>query len=55
MNNSLRNSLAALLLVSAANGAFAEQNKAEKAGVGLLPDAVDEKDTKKVIVPLARR
>ena len=34
---------------------FAEQNKAEKAGVGLLPDAVDEKDTKKVIVPLARR
>lgn len=27
MNNSLRNSLAALLLISAANGAFAEQNK----------------------------
>ena len=27
MNNSLRNSLAALLLASAATGAFAEQNK----------------------------
>lgn len=34
---------------------FTEQNKGEKTGVGQIPDASDEKDTRKVVVPLARR
>ena len=34
---------------------YAEQSKIEKAGIGLLPDVTDEKGTRKVVVPLARR
>lgn len=34
---------------------YAEQSKTEKAGIGMLPDVMDEKDTRKVVVPLARR
>jgi S-DNA-T family DNA segregation ATPase FtsK/SpoIIIE len=34
---------------------FMEQNKGEKTGIGQIPDAGDEKDTKKVVIPLARR
>lgn len=34
---------------------FMEQSKTEKPGVGLLPAAGNEKDTQRVVVPLARR
>ena len=34
---------------------YAEQSKTEKAGIGMLPDVTDEKGTRKVVVPLARR
>ena len=34
---------------------YAEQNKAEKVGVGLLPNVMDTGSTKKVVVPRARR
>lgn len=34
---------------------YAEQNKPEKVGVGLLPNISDKNSTKKVIVPRARR
>lgn len=34
---------------------YAEQNKAEKVGVGQLPNVTDKASTKKVVVPRARR
>lgn len=34
---------------------YAEQNKPEKVGVGLLPNVSDDNSTKKVVVPRARR
>lgn len=34
---------------------FLEQSKGEKPGIGQIPDPVEEQDTKKVVVPLARR
>ncbi len=34
---------------------FLEQAKGEKAGIGQIPDAGDEKDVKRVVIPLSRR
>lgn len=34
---------------------YMDQNKGEKAGIGQIPDIEDERDTQKVVVPLARR
>lgn len=34
---------------------FGEQSKSEKVGIGMLPSVLEEKDTRKVVVPFARR
>lgn len=34
---------------------YSEQGKADKAGIGTLPNVMDEKETQKVVIPLAKK
>lgn len=34
---------------------FSEQNKVDKAGIGYIPDVIDERDTAKVVIPLVKK